>query len=346
MTETAAPPAPAGKAGTLPAGGTRWTKRLRLPRPVAALALSSALIAVALSQLVFPLLFINNDEPINRLFADAIAHGTLFPPTFGLPDAFRPWLAAIEGEHYVLKYAPVVPAMMALSVALTGGIVMYLAVLAGAFVAMTYVLAKELLGDRNEALVAAALVALSPLVLVQSALLLSYLPTLLLLEVFAWGLVRGLSTDNLRLLALGGLAAGLAFFARSYDAVIFGLPFGLWAIVGRFGRRPRMADIAAFSLPALGGVAAFLVFNRAATGDIFTPRSRSSRRGTALDSAFAFCIQTTYPGSSVWRRACTASSATACCSTGGLREGRCFSCWLSSHSCAAGWTAGCGRWRQ
>ncbi|HEX2052325.1 MAG TPA: glycosyltransferase family 39 protein [Actinomycetota bacterium] len=248
-----------------------WRGRARKAWPVAAIAVASALVAVGLSRLVFPFLSINNDEPINRFFAEAIADGVLFPPTFDLPDAFRPWLAAVRGDHFVMKYTPVVQSMMAASLLLTGGFSLYLGLLAAALTAMTYLLARELLGNRREALLACALFAFSPLVLVQSALLLSYLPTLLLLEVFVWGLLRGLRHDPRWPLALSGLCFGLAFFARSYDALVFGAPFLIWALLGRMGRRPGIRDAAAFSTPAAIVGALFLLFNRAATGDMLTP---------------------------------------------------------------------------
>ncbi|MGI9023294.1 MAG: hypothetical protein ACR2HV_08715 [Acidimicrobiales bacterium] len=238
---------------------------------VTLLALASAAAAVLISRLVFPFLSVDNDDAITRLQADAIAHGHLFVPTLGLPDALRPWLAAVVDDQFVLKYAPVVPVMIAASQVVTGGPGLYLALLAGGTVAMTYLLAVEVLGNRTEALVAAALVAASPLVVVQSALLLSYLPTLLFLETFAWGLIRGVATSRRSLLALSGLALGTAFFARPYDALIFGLPLLAWAFVRRAPNRPSPRLTASLVLPALAPVAGLLAFNAAATGSPFRP---------------------------------------------------------------------------
>lgn len=236
---------------------------------VAAMALASGLIGVVLSRLVFPHLSINNDEAINRIQAEALARGHLFSPTLGLPDAFRPWLAAVSGDHYVFKYTPVVPAMIALSLLVVGGPELHLAVIASATVVMTYLLAREVLEDPTAALVAAALVAGSPLVLLHSGLLLSYLPNLLLLETFAWALFRGLSRGRSGLLALSGLAIGLAFFARAYDAVVFALPILIWVLLGRSSRRPNLRQATAFALPAVAVLGCFLAFNTAATGSPF-----------------------------------------------------------------------------
>ena len=232
--------------------------------------MASAAGAVVTSRVFFPFLSINNDEAINRLQADALAHGHLFIPATALPDAFRPWLAAVRGGEYVLKYTPVVPAMMATSQILTGGSSLYLGVIAGLIVVFTYLLAKEVLTDRNEALVATALVALSPLVIVQSALLLSYLPNLLLLEVFAWGLLKGLARGRNGLLALSGLAIGLAFFARSFDALVFAVPVVLGALLIR-DRRPSLGNVISFLAPGTVCLVGFFAFNRAATGSALQP---------------------------------------------------------------------------
>jgi 4-amino-4-deoxy-L-arabinose transferase-like glycosyltransferase len=233
---------------------------------VAVLALLSAATAVVLSRAVFPHLSVDNDETIYRLHADALAHGHLFAPAPAVPDAFRPWLAAISGDHYVLKYSVLVPALLAASQVVTGDFGLALAAVAAGVVVMTFLLAREVLRRDGEALVAAGLVALSPLVLVQSALLLAYMPTLLLLLTFAWGVLRGLSTGRLHLLALGGLAWGLALAIRPYDAVLFAAPIVGWVALRRSAPRPSVRAVAAFAAPVTVGLACLLAWNTAATG--------------------------------------------------------------------------------
>lgn len=235
------------------------------------LAVASAAAAVLLSRLVFPFLSIDNDDAITRLHADAIAHGHLFIPTVGLPGALRPWLAAVVDNHFVLKYAPVVPTMIAASQVVTGGTSCYLAVLAAATVVMTYLLAKEVLVDGPEALTATVLMAASPLVVVHGALLLSYLPTLLLLEIFAWSLIRGAPTGRRPLVALSGLALSTAFFVRPYDSAVFGLPLLVWAVARRAPKRPDLGAIVSFCGTALVPLIGLLAFNAAATGSPVRP---------------------------------------------------------------------------
>ena len=142
--------------------------------------------------------------------AQALAAGHLFPPATSPADSFTPWLAVVRHGHYVLKYTPVVPGVHALSLALTGGFAAGLALLAAAGVVVTYLLGCEVLGDRRVAALAAVLWALSPLTIVQSALLLPYLPFVVLLELTVLGTLRGLRLHRAGPLAGAGFALGLA----------------------------------------------------------------------------------------------------------------------------------------
>ena len=269
----------------------RLTSTGPVPLAVAVLALLSAATAVVLSRAVFPHLSVDNDETIYRLHAAALAHGHLFVPAPAVPDAFRPWLAAISGDHYVLKYSFLVPALLAASEVLTGGSGLALGTVAAGTVVMTFLLAREVLTRDGEALAAAGLVALSPLVLVQSALLRAYMPPLLLLLTSTWGVLRGLSTGRLRLLALGGLAFGLAFAMRPYDAVLFGAPVALWVVLRKSGPRPSLRAVVAFAAPTTVGLACFLLWNAAATGSPF----RLPFAVLEPDDTFGFGVRRLYP---------------------------------------------------
>jgi hypothetical protein len=231
---------------------------------LAVLTTGSAIGAVVMAMAVFPYGSVNDDEAIYRLQAHTLASGHLFTAAPDPALAFRPWLAALVQHHYVLKYTPVEAAVLAASHLVTGSYVPGLAGTVVALVVATWLLALELLGNPLEALVATALVACSPLVVVQSGLLLGYLTTLVLLELFAWALVRGVRGASGWWFALSGLAVGVAGAIRAYDAVIFAAPFLLWAIAsrGRLAVRPA----AWWLLGALGPLVGFLVYNDMATG--------------------------------------------------------------------------------
>jgi hypothetical protein len=241
------------------------TRRLSGPALVVAIAaVASAAVAVVLSVWIFPHLSIDNDEPIYRLQAQALAAGHLFPPAGSPADSYTPWLAVVRHGHYVLKYTPVVSGVHALSLALTGGFAASLALLAAAGVVVTYLLGCEVLGDKRVAALAAVLWALSPLTIVQSALLLPYLPFVLLLELTVLGVLRGLRLHRALPLAGAGVALGLAAAARAYDTLLFLLPLAAWLVWTERRRLgwavPRLAAGLAFP------VAGLLAFDAAATG--------------------------------------------------------------------------------
>nr|MDQ6928505.1 hypothetical protein [Actinomycetota bacterium] len=240
---------------------------MALPRgpvlAVAGLALGSAVAAIVLSAVVFPHLSINNDEGIYRLQAQTLASGHVFPPApAGLADSLRPWIAAVDHGHYVLKYNPAMPGLIALSLLVSGGSGLFLALVAAGATAMTYVLAREVLGEDWDAVVAAGVVALSPLVILQSAMLLPYLTTFVLLEAFCWGLLR-----RGRGLVVSGLALGAAFVIRPYDAVLFAPPLLVWFLVTRPARRA----VVAFLVPAAIVASTFFVYNAVVTGSPLKP---------------------------------------------------------------------------
>lgn len=249
-------------------GPARW--RVRSPAPsgparlVAVVATLSAVVAVLLARQVFPYLSIDNDEALYRLQAQVLAQGHLFPVAPRPPESFAPWLAVVVDGHYVLKYTPVVPAMYAVSLLVTGGTAAALAVLAAALVVLTYLLGCEVVGDRRVAALAAVLMAASPLVVVQSALLLPYLPFVVLTELAVLALLRGTRRRRPAAVAVAGLAYGLAFAARPFDAVLFLLPFAVWVVRVERGRLAWLARwlAAGAALPLAG----LLAFDAAATG--------------------------------------------------------------------------------
>ncbi|HUQ39481.1 MAG TPA: glycosyltransferase family 39 protein [Acidimicrobiales bacterium] len=242
-------------------------ERVRRHWPALALCVVSAVVAVVVKHTVFPLLSFNNDEAVYRLQADAIAHGHLFPPTPALHDSFRPWLGAVSGGHYVLKYSLALPSLMAVSQLLVGSFDLYLAAVGAGVAGATYLLALELLDDRRHALVAAGLVVGSPVVLLHSALLLPYLPTMLFLELFAWALVRGTRRRSALLVAVSGLAIGMAFNIRPYDAALFGAPWVAYAV----WRRPGVRQVLAFLAPTGAALAVFLILNQLTTSHPLRP---------------------------------------------------------------------------
>jgi hypothetical protein len=236
---------------------------------VALLGAFSAVSAIVMALAVFPAGSVNDDEAIYRLQARTIASGHLFPAAPDPPRAFVPWLAAVVNHHYVLKYTPVEAAVLAASHVLTGSYVPALVATVVALVGATWLLAWELLGDRREALIATAVVAFSPLVVVESGLLLGYLTTLVLLVFFTWAVVRGVRRYSGGLLVLAGLTLGIAGAIRPYDALVFAAPLLVWAAWRVVGAVARIRALLWLVAGGVGPLAAFLAYNDMATGSAF-----------------------------------------------------------------------------
>jgi hypothetical protein len=238
---------------------------------VLGLAAVAAALALVVLAFVFPHGSINNDEAIYRLQAQAIEHGHFFVPVVRPIDAFRPWLAAAVHNHWVLKYVPVEGGFLALVGAIAGTPTASLPVVAAALAVATWVLVREVLQDRWSAFVATALVVLSPLVFVQSAILVGYLPTIVLLEVFMWSAIRTVAAGAVAgarpsawRCVLGGLAIGLAVVARPYDSALFATPVTVWALIRL--RRQIVRPVGWYVVGALPPIVATLLYDWAATG--------------------------------------------------------------------------------
>jgi hypothetical protein len=231
------------------------------------IAMAAAVWAMAVSHAYFPYLTDNNDEAIYLLQAETLREGHLFPPAPHPSEAFLPWLAADGGDRYIPKYTPVHPGLIALVHAVTGTQHAALAVIAAAAVLSAAWLAREALGGRRRAVVAAAIVALSPSFLIQSATFLSYLSALVLLQAFAAALMAGSRRRSRRLIALAGFLVGLALFSRPFDTLLFALPIGVWWLhrVWR-ERRSRLPELGWLAAGATAPVLAMLAYFHAATG--------------------------------------------------------------------------------
>ncbi len=239
---------------------------------VGLLAAAAAIWATAASALAFPYLGVDHDEAVYLLQANTFRAGRLFPPAPDDAEVARsllPWLTAHRGDVYVAKYSPAWPAVLAVARVTTGSHHAAQGLVAAGVVVVTYLLAREVVRDRAASLAAAAFVVLSPFFLLQAPTFLSYLPNVLLLETFALAFARAARTGSRAALGLAGVVLGVAFFTRPFDALIFAVPFVLWLVVAR-RRTPRrlVADLGVLALGATPGLAATLVFFRAATGHL------------------------------------------------------------------------------
>jgi len=248
-----------------------WTTRARRAREVgtprllaAGLAVLTGLLVFLLAHEVFPYHTSNHDEAVYLQQAAMLLEGqlTLQPPVV---EPFRPWFFVVDGSTLYPKYTPV-PAAMFAAGKLLGGYRVALGLVAAAVVWLTYATVAEAF-DRPTGVVAAALLAGSPVFLVEASVFLPYVPTLAWNLLFAWAYLRADRTGDRRLTALAGAAIGVAFFARPYTAVLFAAPFvahALWTLRG-FERSALTRQTITAGL-GLAGVGVTLGYNTLLTG--------------------------------------------------------------------------------
>ncbi len=231
------------------------------------LALFTAVLVYAIGEGVFPYYTTNHDEAVYLQQAAMLLEGQLWlnPP---VPEVFRPWFFIAEGDALYPKYTPVTAALFALGI-IAGSARLALAGVAALTVVLAYAVVAEVF-DRETGVVAAVLLVLSPLFLVDAAVFLPYVPAFCLNLCFAWAYLRADRTGDVRFAVLAGGAIGLSFFARPYTAVLFATPFithALWTLRG-FDRDVVVRQ-GATALLGLCGVAVALGYNVVVTGDPF-----------------------------------------------------------------------------
>jgi hypothetical protein len=267
---------------------------------LAVLAAVTFAASVATSRWLFPLYSVNRDDSVYVAMARLLETGHLTLPAGH--DAFRPWASGIVGDRLVLKYTPPWPAVLAAADVLTGSPRIALGLVAAATVVLTALLAGEVLGDRTAGVLAGALLALSPLFLLQSALYLPYVFQLLLGLGFATLLLSGARRRSSIRLVAAGAVLGLAAFARPADTVLFAAPFLLLVLLfpsvgpapegGGWTRTAVVLRLAAGAAPLLGVA---LLYDAAVMGSPF----RLPYTVTGPQDGFGFGRRGVFPRSTV-----------------------------------------------
>jgi 4-amino-4-deoxy-L-arabinose transferase-like glycosyltransferase len=258
---------------------------------------ASFVISLLLGRSLFSLYSINHDDAMYVYEARLLGNGHLTLPA-AEHDFFSPWASGVRDDRVVMKYAPPWPAVLAASQRLTGSMLVASAAIAAAAVGLVYLLAREILDGRRVALLAAGVFALSPVALIQSGTSLPYLFQVVTGLTFAVALLAGLRHGSVWLLVMSGVAFGVGFFARPFDAVLFALPF-VAVLVWRLREQGR-ALARAIGFVAGGAapiVALDMLYNAHTMGSpLALPFSVTSRydtvgfgrRGVFADTTFEF----------------------------------------------------------
>ena len=251
--------------GALPPiqGSRRWLIALVL------LAIASAALAVAVQRNVFPYYSGDRDEPVYRYQAQMLEAGLLTIPR-SQEEFFRPWLSGPQGDHLVMAFEPVWPAVLAISDATTNSMLPALALAAAAAVAGMYAFAVELLGDRRVAIVSGALLAFSPFALLLGGTYLNYTFGLALGVWCAFATVRAVHRRSAGAGLSAGLLLGVLVFTRPYDAILVSVPLGLFVLSSRVSRREVVRLVRWAIVGVVPLLALTLAYNAFVDGSPFT----------------------------------------------------------------------------
>ncbi|MSO79932.1 MAG: hypothetical protein EXQ79_10060 [Acidimicrobiia bacterium] len=228
-------------------------------------------IAIAVSIIVrhevFAAFSWNRDEPVYLWQARLLREGQFTAPAGGAPEFFRPWLAGLRDGAFFSQYTPGWPIMLAAADFVFGSPGIAVALAAGLVIPATYAFALELGFERRVALVSAAVMTASPILIVQSGLYLGYLFSLGVGLWFGVALLAGVRRSSVGLLGLAGALVGLIFLTRPFDAALWMLAFGAYLLITRWS---EVRSLVRSGLWVLAGLLPFLAlglaYNRKVTG--------------------------------------------------------------------------------
>jgi hypothetical protein len=243
--------------------------RVREYWPLVAVVLVASAISILVHLAIFPAYSWNRDEPVYLWQVAALRDGQIFTSGGGMPLFFQPWLSGISDGTYFSQYTLGWPLIL-----LTGDVVfgtVAAAIVFGTALAVvgTYFLARELTADSRLALVAAAVLTVSPLLVIQSGLYLGYLFSLGLGTLFGAAFLAGVRTGRRWLLVASGALVGYLFMTRPYDAFLWAGAFGAYAVFAYWREWRRLVGAAAWAMIGfLPLLVATLAYNRYVTGSI------------------------------------------------------------------------------
>lgn len=217
---------------------------------VAGLAVAAAATSLLVGHHVVPLQSGNLDEGVYRFQAEMLLDGQVALPADRYGEFFRPWLSGEREGRIFTEYQVGFAALLAASERALGSMRAGLAVVAAANVVAVHGMAQAWWRDRRAAIWATGLVALSPLFVLHSALLLTYVATTALVAGFAWAALAAVDRRGSGWrAAVAGLLLGGALLIRPLDAALAALPIGALVV-----HRARRGGVAWRRLSGLTGV--------------------------------------------------------------------------------------------
>ncbi|HLM16703.1 MAG TPA: hypothetical protein VK549_02700 [Acidimicrobiia bacterium] len=231
------------------------------------LLLAAAILSVVVRRVVYPGLSWNRDEATYLWQVRGLRAGQLLTTAGDLPHFVQPWLTGLRDGQFFSQYTLGWPGLMLIADVLFGSPTM--AMVWGTMLAVlgVYVFTREITRDHTLAFVSALLMLASPMLITQSGVYLSYLFSLGVGLLFGSALFAGLRTRRWWLLVASGLLLGVLFITRPYDAVLWAVVMGGYAIFTtwrQWARQFRTAGLVFLGM--LPFLVLTLVHNRIVTG--------------------------------------------------------------------------------
>ena len=235
--------------------------------PLALLGILAVLVSAAVYHWVYPAYSWNRDETVYVWQARAMRQGILLPTDGGAPAFFWPWLSGHGNGFFFSQYTLGWPSILAASLLAFGTTAVAIPFGALLSVLGMYAIARTTTRDHTLSLIAAALMVLSPIFLVQSGLYLGYLFTLGLGLLGLSALLTGVQQGARWRLVAGGALVGWIFMTRPFDAVLWALAALVGVLALHWKQWGKVLRAAAWV--TLGFVPLFvatLAYNRHVTG--------------------------------------------------------------------------------
>ena len=252
----------------LTSAGRTW---LRRQWPLLALGVAAAATALLSKHLVYPAFSWNRDEATYLWQMEALRGGHIFTTDGGAPFFYWPWLAGLRDGGFFSQYTVGWPLLLLAVDTIFGS--PDLALVIGSVLAVlgTYAFTREITNDRHLAIVSAALMVASPILVIQSGVYLGYLFSLGLGLLFGTALLAGLRRGSRLLFLTAGVTLGWVLLTRPFDAVLWAAPmFAYAAIVWWRKWRPLWRAVLYTGVAFAPFVAFTLLYNRHVSGSFTT----------------------------------------------------------------------------
>jgi hypothetical protein len=235
----------------------RWGGTAALALVLAAAAVLPQAVALRLYPGMSPVL----DAAVYTRQADALAEGDLAIPGDQVTARTRPFFTTEREDRWVFKYLPGTAALLAAGRAVTGSWRPAAAAACALLALAAWGLCRSLGGSPRAAVLAAAVVALSPMTLTLGGLPLSYVPAAALAAAGAWAAAEAERGNRPALRVVAGGLFGAALWCRQLEVVAALAVVVAWVAVTRrrAGRpvAPALAAVGAGLVPFAAGIAVF-----------------------------------------------------------------------------------------